>query len=49
LGAIVVTDACGAGHAEAGERALASIKFMGDAILTDTQTIRDALTRTTAA
>jgi nicotinamidase-related amidase len=44
---IVVTDACGAGHAEAGERALASIKFMGDAILTDIQTIRGILGRTT--
>ena len=46
---IVVTDACGAGHAEAGERALASIKFMGDAILTDIQTIRGILGRTTTA
>jgi nicotinamidase-related amidase len=45
---IVVTDACGAGDAEAGERALASIKFMGDAILTDIQTIRGILGRTTA-
>jgi biuret amidohydrolase len=42
---IVVTDACGAGHAEAGERALASIGFMGDAILTDVQTIRELLGR----
>jgi nicotinamidase-related amidase len=40
---IVVTDACGAGHAEAAERALASIRFMGDAILTDTRTISDVL------
>ena len=46
---IVVTDACGAGHAEAGERALASIKFIGDAILTDIQTIRGILGRTTTA
>jgi biuret amidohydrolase len=42
---IVVTDACGAGHAEAAERALASIKFMGDAILTDIHTIREILGR----
>jgi nicotinamidase-related amidase len=42
---IVVTDACGAGYAEAGERALASIKFMGDAILTDCRTITDVLAR----
>jgi nicotinamidase-related amidase len=46
---IVVTDACGAGHAEAGERALASIGFMGDAILTDVQTIRELLGRQQAA
>src|SRR5262249_41577081 len=46
---IVVTDACGAGHAEAAERAIASIRFMGDAILTDIQTIRDTLARIPAA
>lgn len=46
---IVVTEACGAGDAEAADRALASIKFLGDAILTDIQTIRDILGRTTAA
>jgi biuret amidohydrolase len=42
---IMVTDACGAGHADAGERALASIRFMGDAILTDVQEIRRVLSR----
>lgn len=36
---IVVKDACGAGHREAGERALASIEFIGDAMLTDMQSI----------
>jgi nicotinamidase-related amidase len=46
---IVVTDACGAGHAEAADRAVASIRFMGDAILTDIQTIRDTLGRIPAA
>src|SRR5262245_53546086 len=40
---IVVTDACGAGHAEAGARAFASIRFIGDAILTDVATIRGIL------
>src|SRR5215468_8994707 len=40
---IVVADACGAGHADAGARAMASIRFMGDAIITDTQSIRDTL------
>lgn len=33
---IVVADACGAGHADAGERSLANIAFMGDAIMTNT-------------
>src|SRR5262245_24160794 len=46
---IVVTDACGSGHAEAGERALASIKFIGDAILTDIKTITSILGQTAAA
>src|SRR5215468_8961252 len=45
---VVVTDACGAGHAEAGDRALASFKYMGDAILTDVRTIREVLARTPA-
>jgi len=40
---IVVADACGAGHPGAGERAMATIKFIGDAIVTDTQAIRDVL------
>src|SRR6266567_281684 len=45
---IVVTDACGAGHADAGDRALASIAFMGDAILTDVRTIKTVLGRMTS-
>src|SRR5215471_128966 len=45
---IVVADACGAGHADAGARAIASIRFMGDAIITDTQSIRDILRQQTA-
>ncbi len=32
---VVIEDACGAGHAEAGERALAGLRFMGDALFTD--------------
>ena len=35
---VVVTDACGAGDAEAGERALETLRFAGDAELTDTAT-----------
>ena len=46
---IVVTDACGAGNVEAADRALASLSFMGDALLTDIQTMQDILGRTTAA
>lgn len=36
---VVVTDACGAGNEEAGQRALDVIRFVGDAYLTDTGTI----------
>lgn len=42
---IVVKDACGAGHAQAGQRALESMEFIGDAILTDLQTIQQVLSR----
>lgn len=38
---ILVTDACGAGNDEAGERSVASIEFIGDAMLTETKTICD--------
>jgi biuret amidohydrolase len=43
---IVVTDACGAGHPEAGERALASLRFLGDALFADVTEIRDLLSTT---
>jgi nicotinamidase-related amidase len=36
---IVVRDACGAGDAEAAERALASIRFAGDAFVADTDEV----------
>jgi nicotinamidase-related amidase len=36
---VVVTDACGAGNEEAGRRSLDAIQFVGDALLTDTDTI----------
>ena len=45
---IIVADACGAGHADAGERAMASITFLGDAIITDSQSVRDTLGQRTA-
>jgi nicotinamidase-related amidase len=40
---VVVSDACGAGHAEAAERSLANIAFMADAIMTDVVTITAAM------
>jgi nicotinamidase-related amidase len=33
---VIIADACGAGHAEAAERSLASLAFAGDALITDT-------------
>jgi nicotinamidase-related amidase len=42
---IVLTDACGAGNEEAGRRALDSLEFMGDPLLTDVATFRQALSR----
>jgi len=38
---IIVTDACGAGHAAAGERALASLRYAGDALFTTVAEICD--------
>ncbi|TCV65410.1 nicotinamidase-related amidase [Neorhizobium sp. R1-B] len=40
---IVIRDACGAGHAEAAERAMENIAFMGDSILADTAQIVAAM------
>jgi nicotinamidase-related amidase len=42
---IVVTDACGAGDPEAGERALASLRFMGDAFFTTVEELGAILGR----
>jgi biuret amidohydrolase len=36
---VLVTDACGAGNEEAAKRSIESLKFTGDALITDTQTI----------
>jgi nicotinamidase-related amidase len=46
---IVVTDACGAGDQEAGERALASLRFMGDEIFTTVEELAAILGRKDAA
>ena len=40
---IVVTDACGAGHEDAGQRAISTLRFLGDALFTTTQEIRSIL------
>jgi nicotinamidase-related amidase len=42
---VIIADACGAGHAEAAERSLESLKFAGDAIVTDTDAFCAALKR----
>lgn len=40
---VVIEDACGAGHAEAGARALESLRFMGDAMFTTVSQIAGLL------
>jgi nicotinamidase-related amidase len=40
---VLVTDACGAGDEEAAKRSIESLKFAGDALLTDTETICQVL------
>jgi nicotinamidase-related amidase len=40
---VLVTDACGAGNEEAARRSLESLKFAGDALITDTETICNVL------
>jgi nicotinamidase-related amidase len=44
---IVVTDACAAGHAEEGERALACLRYMGDALFATAAELAAALRRAT--
>jgi biuret amidohydrolase len=40
---VVVTDACGAGDEQAARRSIESLKFAGDALITDTEVICDFL------
>jgi nicotinamidase-related amidase len=42
---VVVTDACGVGHAEAAERSLAQLAWFGGSVQTDTNTLISTLTR----
>ena len=37
---VVVTDACGAGNEEAGQRAISSLRFMGDAFFTTVEQLK---------
>ncbi len=40
---ILVRDACGAGHQEAAERALQTLEYLGDTVLSDVHTVSAAL------
>jgi biuret amidohydrolase len=40
---VLVTDACGAGNEEAAKRSIEGLKFAGDALITDTETICQVL------
>jgi nicotinamidase-related amidase len=42
---VVIVDACAAGNAEAGTRTMETLRFLGDAFLTDVVEFRDALAR----
>lgn len=42
---VIVTDACGAGNESAAQRAIASLEFAGDALMTDVETICDLFRR----
>ena len=40
---VLITDACGAGNEEAAQRSIESLKFAGDVLISDTETICDVL------
>src|SRR5262245_8548180 len=42
---VLITDACGAGNEEAAKRSIESLKFAGDAIITDADTVCGVLRR----
>jgi biuret amidohydrolase len=42
---VLVNDACGSGNAEAAQRSINSMKFIGDALITDTETVCSCLAR----
>jgi len=41
---VVLTDACAAGNVEAGQRAIETLRFLGDAVLTDVAQFSAAVT-----
>jgi nicotinamidase-related amidase len=42
---VIIADACGAGHEDAAQRSLESLRFAGDAIITDTDAFCGTLKR----
>jgi nicotinamidase-related amidase len=46
---VLVTDACGAGNEEAGQRALASLRFLGDTFFTNVEEFCEILARKKAS
>jgi len=40
---IVIEDACGHGHIDAAKRSIENMRFMGDALMTDIQELRQML------
>jgi nicotinamidase-related amidase len=42
---VIVRDACGTGHEEAGQRSIACVEYSGDALFTDVETICNLFTR----
>jgi nicotinamidase-related amidase len=42
---IVLSDACGSGHAEAGQRSMDTLRFIGEAMITDVDTFTGLLVR----
>src|SRR5215467_4281948 len=41
---VIVRDACGAGHEEAGQRSMACVEYSGDTVFTDVETICNVMT-----
>ena len=42
---VILADACGAGHKDAAERSLESLRFAGDAVISDVDTVAGLLTQ----